>query len=221
MRFGVSLALSLATTLGCTTVTGPPPLPKPGAGGEIIEEYPAGPYGTEIGGTIQAYELACYTAPHLDTGDLDPVTFADLYNPSGEGVFPQDSPFGAGTAKPRLLVVNVSASWCAPCKFEASELLPGEYAHFKPLGVEFLLDLADGEKVGEAANEDNLDAWVGSFDVQYPACIDPKYQLGALFDQTLFPANFIVNLETMAIEEITTGVPGDSFWLRVEELIGD
>jgi len=208
--------------MGCSTGGAPALEPAPGAGGEFVEEYPAGPYGTEVGSVVQSYDFECYLSKAQQaTGELAPFQLADLYNPSGEGIYADDSLLGAGQPKKTLLVINVSASWCAPCKHEASELLPEEYEHFRPLGVEFLVDLADGDVVGEAAGIGNLDAWVSSFDVEYLACIDPEYKLGALFDQALFPANLIIDLRTMTVEELAIGVPQDSFWLRVEELLGD
>jgi hypothetical protein len=174
-------------------------------------EYPKGPYGANVGAIIDNYEFIGYPDSTAETV-LQPIDLASFYNPTGNGTYAEDAPFNAGEPKPKALLINVSARWCAPCNLEAKETLPGKYAELKPLGGEFLVDLADGNTPGEAATEADLQKWTSKYDIDYPAALDPTYRLAALFDANAFPANFIIRTSTMEIVEVVPGTPSESFW---------
>lgn len=217
------MALLLATS-ACVSGSGDPPPPIPGSSGiEPDAGYACEVFGTGVGDCIRPYELPGYVNPQQGIGSdfLQTISLADFYNDGGDELYPADSPFGEGNPKPRALVINVSAVWCGPCQQEAAEVLPAEYAHFKPLGGELLLVLADSENPGEAAGLGHLDIWVSSYQASYPSVIDPKYQLGQLFDQSQFPANFIINTRTMIIDQMVAGVPSGGFWQRLEEILAE
>lgn len=219
MRFERLVLAGIATfALGCEASHGDG-LPDPVT--EMIPEgglaaYPEPPYGVKVGSIIDNFQFNGYADPSVDTSTLVPISLGDFYNPSGNEVYDSGSPFGAGEPKPRVLLIDVSSSWCGPCKIEADEVLPGKYAALAPKGVEFLLQLADGPTPGTAATEADLRAWTNAFDVNYPSAIDPSYQLGALFDTSAYPANFIIRTDTMEIVEVVTGAPEDSFWVKLE-----
>ena len=225
MSLRVCAAVFLAAPLlltGCTSGSGEPPEPIPGSGGiDPGDLYPEGPYGTSIGSVIKNYRFPGYTRPGNGLGEATrgDVALGDFFNPDGNGTYPEDSPYDPGGEIPRAVVINVSAVWCGPCKFEAKNILPEEYEHYKPLGTEIMLVLADSINPGEAADFGNLDNWVSTYDALYPSVIDPDYQMGALFDTNSFPANFIVDTRDMTIVEIVTGVPQQGFWDKVEEVI--
>ena len=71
------------------------------------------------------------------------------------------------------IVVNLWASWCGPCRSEASEL-ENSYLQFKDQGVEFLgLNTRDGLAAANAFNE--------RFKVSYPSIRDKDGQLTLVF----------------------------------------
>lgn len=75
-----------------------------------------------------------------------------------------------------VLVMNVWASWCVPCKREQPGLvrLADQYRHE---GVAFLgIDYAD--------NHGAADAWIRRYDVPYPSLYDPA---GGFADDLGFP----------------------------------
>lgn len=55
--------------------------------------------------------------------------------------------------------------------------------------------------------------------MHYPAVIDPSAQLGGSFDQSQFPANFIIDTRTMTIVDLVTGIPGDAFWDKMDGVL--
>ena len=213
---GAALAL-----VGCSSEAHTDEKPPPVADDGIANDgnYAPGPYGVVQGKTIANYEFLGFVNPLADSSTLQTIKLGDFYNPTGSEVFPEGSLYGAGKPKPKALLINVSAVWCGPCQYEADEILPVEYAKYKPLGGEFLLELADGPTPGTAALEKHLSAWTNKYDVDYPSTIDPQYQLGALFEAAAYPGNMIVRTKTMAIVAIVSGAPDQVFWGEFEGLL--
>lgn len=225
LRRALVVIASLAL-MACTSTSGDPvkPLPEEGGGGDgggAEVDYPEGPFGTVAGATIPNYVFPGYARPAegLGEGARVDLTMADFYNPTGDAVFEEGSPYGAGTPKPTALMLNVSALWCGPCKEEAKDVLPGEYSKLGPKGLEILVVIVDGADQGVLATFDDLELWIGAFGVNYPAGIDPKGQMGAVFDANSFPGNMIIDTSTMRIVEVIAGKPGDSFWVKIDDLL--
>jgi hypothetical protein len=219
-----ALAVGLLVLVSaCKSSAGDPLDPLPGSGSEVLDqEYPEGPYGTTIGTVIENFPFQGYVdaSTGMAEGDRAQISLGDLFNPTGTGTHPEDGPFEPGSPKPRALMINVSAVWCGPCKQEAATILPGEYEHYHPLGLELITVLADSEEVGDPATFDHLDAWCRTFPIAYPAVIDPEYQLGGSFDTSQYPANFIIDTTTMEIVEVVSGIPTDSFFTKLDSILG-
>jgi hypothetical protein len=181
-----------------------------GTSGEL--SYPLGPYGVARGQIIQNFSFSGFPAPDENNSDMVPLVLADFFNPTGDGVFPEGSPHGAGTPKPRAIGVVVGAVWCAPCQEEARRVLPEEHARLEPLGGELLFVLADTDKPGVPASKQDLVRWTDTFDSDYPSVLDPAYALGAVIKSDSFPANILVDTRDMSIVDIVSGVPPESYW---------
>ena len=224
---GLALAIGL---LGCSEKSGgsdqgksDKPAPDfPAGQGQTANgapAYPAPPYGISIGSIIENYQFVGYANGEKRDSGLQIVQLADFYNPDGKGVYPAGSPYGEGQPKPVTLLIDVASVWCGPCNEEAKSVLPGKHASLKPLGGEFLLQLADGPTQGVAATAHNLDNWTKLYDVEFPATIDPSGKLSALFEADAFPANFIIDTRTMRIVKAINGVPDSSFWTTFKNTI--
>lgn len=91
----------------------------------------------------------------------------------------------AAHAEGGVLVINVWASDCAPCRTEQPELvdLASRYAAD---GVRFLGINYDDDR--DAAN-----AWVGEFDVPYPSLFDPSGRTAAQLGYPALPDTYVVD----------------------------
>jgi len=183
--------------------------------------YPPGPYGIGKGSIIANYKFLGYANSLKDASTLQPIELADFYNPTGDAVYEEGTVFEVGAKKPKVLLIDVASVWCGPCNQEAADVLPGLYQKYKPLGGEFLSNLADGGTPGIAATSKNLHAWSSKYDVDYPIVIDPTYKLSALFDQDAFPTNMIIDTKTMSVVMVIAGAPapGGSFWKAYEKIL--
>ena len=223
-----SLALCLASA-GCKSSSGEPVDPVPcdaevqDCGYEQLAgtDYPEGPFGTSLGDVIEPFCFEGYVRPNEGIGEdrRQEICLGDFYNPTGEGVFGEGALMPEGTPKPTVLMVNVAAVWCQPCKEEAAIVLPAEHAKFNPLGMELLSILTDSEDPGTPADFQNLDTWVSTFGSKYPSVIDPTYDIGKLIDTSQYPANFLIDTSDMTIAELAIGIPTSSFFTKLRTLL--
>jgi hypothetical protein len=187
--------------------------------------YPEGPFGIQEGSVIRNYQFIGFVNAMEFSEGLQPIALSDFYNPTGDETFPEGSPYGAGKAKPKALLINVGSVWCPPCNAEADEMLPGKYREYKPRGGEFLMQLADGRDPSIPANSVDLGRWTTKYKVDYPATIDPTYKLGALFTADAFPANMIIKTADMTIVRVIAGTPDPDptqppdFWATFEDVL--
>jgi hypothetical protein len=229
-------ALALAA-LGCNEDPGeengkgdhqPAPLPKPAT----TVPYPSGPYGFTKGSTIEGFTFQGFVNARKSTAALEKISLTDFYNPhahdssyqpadaaSDDRLFPPGSPYGEGTKKPLVLLIDIASVWCGPCNVEAKSLLNGLYDKYKPCGGEFLFQLAEGAAPGSPVDEKILKTWVTSYKVGYPATIDSSRQLFPLYSSDSFPDGAIIDTSTMKIVDVILGTPDDAFWSAYESLL--
>jgi hypothetical protein len=217
------LRAALVAFAGCEQNLAPPFPEGQGQAPDSGSLYPAGPYGVAVGDVIPNFGFIGYANPETSTDEEQAIELADFWNPTGEDTFPEESIFGAGEPKPTVLAVVLSAVWCGPCQYEAAELLPGEHAKYAPRGGQFMLVLVDGPSQGSPAEISQLKSWTGKYETRFPAVVDPQYQLGSLFPSSAFPANILIDTETMEILEVVSGIPGGGspFFQQLEAHLRD
>jgi len=98
---------------------------------------------------------------------------------SGEGSVRLDDFAG------KILVLNVWASWCGPCRQEAP-LLEGLWHRYRPLGVRFLgVDHMDGRAAGMAFQR--------QFAITYPSVFDPGGTLARRYGAVGIPTTLVID----------------------------
>lgn len=84
-----------------------------------------------------------------------------------------------------VLVVNVWATWCDPCRRE-QPALQSVYERYQGQGVEFLgIDYRD--------NREGAIAWIEDFGVTYPSLFDPDGRTAALLAFPFVPDTYVVD----------------------------
>jgi len=95
-------------------------------------------------------------------------------------------PFDVAAEKGNVILLNVWATWCGPCRFEIPELakLHAKYASrgFKVIGVS--LD------EGGAAD---VKPFVADQKIAYPIVVDPEGKLATLLNTTVIPTSIVVD----------------------------
>jgi hypothetical protein len=214
----------------------PTPAPEfPSNSGQAAKSplaYPAGPYGVRVGSVMPNLQWVGFQNAASNNTGMQAIELADFYNPHADDptympadadhddrLFPKGSLYGDGTPKPKALAIDVASVWCGPCNEEAKSVLPGQYATFKPMGGEFLLQLADGPTGGVSAKPKDLLNWTKKYKVNFPATIDPTYTIGKFFSADAYPANLQVDTRTMKIVTVIAGVPDAAYWTKFASVI--
>lgn len=95
-------------------------------------------------------------------------------------------PFDVAAEKGNVVLLNVWATWCGPCRFEIPELgkLHAKYASrgFKVIGVS--LD------EGGAAD---VKRFVADQKIAYPIVLDPEGKVAALLNTTMIPTSIVID----------------------------
>jgi hypothetical protein len=182
--------------------------------------YAPGPYGDDIGSVLPNYGFYGWVRPvdDFDQGFVAHIQLAEFYNPTGDGTYPEGSVFPVGGAKPKALVIDLSAVWCPYCKTESDDVLPGRYADDKARGGEYMVNLAEGNE-GEPTTYQELEAWAVRYDLEFPLVLDPDYRLATFVDSMAWPTNLIVDTRTMKLVEAVSGEPDDDFWATFESVM--
>lgn len=102
--------------------------------------------------------------------------------PTVSGTTLQGTPLDLASMRGKVVVVNMWASWCGPCRGEAGAL-ERVYTETKAKGVEFV-----GIVSGSKDSIDNAKAFTRRFDVPYPSMFDKDNSLVLAFRGQLPPA---------------------------------
>ena len=148
-------------------------------------DYPAGPYGGNIGDTVEDLELT----------DCD-----------GETVRLRDVVQSA-----ELTLVNVGAGWCRPCIEETAKLEAEVHDAFCPSGVRVVQILYQDQNFSPATPT-FCRAWREEHGLEFPVLIDPLFGREVWFEdaQSQTPLNLFVDADGV-IRERLVGEHEDGF----------
>ena len=122
-----------------------------------------------------------------------------------------------GDSRGQVVVLNVWASWCAPCRAEAP-VLQSLWEEFEGQGVQFVgLDTRDA--VAPAT------AFVERYGITYPNLIDTSGQLQLLFGDTLppqaIPSTLLVDREGRVAARVLGKVSEASLRALIDSLLDE
>jgi hypothetical protein len=183
-----------------------------GSGGSgFVGPYPPGPYGYDVGSTIANYAFTGYAAPKDAMVGVGTVNLGAFYNPSGQGMYPAGSPYGAGAPMPKALFIHAAAVWSGPDNLQAKQVTPPALAMYG--GCLAALDvLIYGPVPNQTATLADAQSWSTKHNISYPVVIDPANQLAPIFEMQAFPTDILLDTRTMTIVDVQTGVPDSSYF---------
>ena len=162
--------------------------------------YPAPPYGSTVGATIENFRFLGWRDPKAvayDETNLETIELSHYYNPTGS------------SDAVRFLVITSTAVWCSACQLEYADFSK-VLAYYRAKGVEFFGALfQDGDTEGPAgpqpAKPSDLNLWASNYEVSFPFVLDPTLKFGNFFDIEATPMEMIVDTSNMKVVQIDTG----------------
>lgn len=132
---------------------------------------------------VAGYALRPTSDPRVDGG----VAELDQPFPGLVGEAVTGPPIDTATIDGVVLVVNVWATWCEPCRREQPALTE-VHATYEDRGVEF---------VGVDFQDDRAKAtrWIEDFEVPYPSLFDPDGRTAATLDFPFLPDTYLVDAD--------------------------
>jgi hypothetical protein len=165
--------------------------------------YPGGPYGVEKGQVLtNASFIGRKSGIDSPRETFDFESFRALRS---KGV--------------KLMVFNVAAFWCSPCKEEAKEFQASIVPKYGPKGVAFLSIVLQDE-ARRPTTDAKVDAWITTFRATFPTARDPGGFVNTLFNPDSMPLNMIINLDTMKVEEKIIGADIPRVTSTLDRLLG-
>ena len=89
--------------------------------------------------------------------------------------------------KGKVLLLNIWATWCHPCRDEIPELRE-IHAKYKDRGLELV-----GVSVDAEGAEDNIREFMTEFEMTYPVWLDPAERISAQFLTIGVPTTFLID----------------------------
>ncbi|HEV7921800.1 MAG TPA: TlpA disulfide reductase family protein [Thermoanaerobaculia bacterium] len=180
----IALAAVLVLAAGCRKKETPAPtLPPPTA---------RGPHPTATAPKPPAPEPQTPATSEVSIGSTLPPYTAKMLD---------GSPFNLAARRPKVVLLNLWATWCGPCVFEIPELekLHQQYAArgFEVVGVS--LDEGDPQGVADFVKEHKM---------TYPVAIDPEGKMANILQTSIIPTSVLLDRN------------GKVVWKKYEALTG-
>ncbi len=157
-----------------------------------------------------------------DAGDNTPQDSGEI----GEGIgdfiqafteFDQNGgTFSFESLKGKVILLNISAMWCSPCRSEASELME-VYNTYKERGLEIVQCIYQNEE-GNSSDQSDINRWINEFNLSFTVLTDPDSSLTGFFNFNAIPFNVIIGRD-FVIRYRQSGFDKTAITNKIEELL--
>ena len=135
------------------------------------------------------HETATATPPaHGTTTSAQTTTGTDVgaMMPEYSAMNLDGSKFDLATRRDKVVLLNLWATWCGPCRYEIPEL-QALHAKLQPKGFEVV-----GVSVDESGVE-SVKQFVTEQKMTYPIALDPEGKLASIFQTSVLPTSVLLD----------------------------
>ena len=111
----------------------------------------------------------------------------------------------------KVVVINVFASWCAPCREEAAAL-EQTWQDYQDQGVQFF-----GIAYKDA--DSKAQAFLDEFGVTYPSALDPSNRTPRAYGVTGVPETFVVDRQGLLVHHFLGAITQDQLSQEIERAL--
>lgn len=97
--------------------------------------------------------------------------------------------FDFAEMKGQVVLLNIWATWCGPCRYEIPELVK-LHAEWAPQGFAVL-----GASIDGGATVDDVAPMVRNYEINYPVVIDEDATIADLFETSVIPTSALIDRE--------------------------
>jgi cytochrome c biogenesis protein CcmG/thiol:disulfide interchange protein DsbE len=151
---------------------------------------------------LLGYALVAQPAGPLQEGDPAP----DFQLTALDG-----SPMNLSEQHGRVVVINIFASWCGPCREEAAAL-EQTWRAYQDRGVQFF-----GIAYKDAASK--AQAFLDEFAVSYPSAVEPGGRAARDYGVTGVPETFVVDQQGQLVRHFVGGITQAQLSQELDELL--
>ncbi|MFN2289915.1 MAG: TlpA family protein disulfide reductase [Anaerolineae bacterium] len=111
----------------------------------------------------------------------------------------------------QVVVLNVFASWCNPCRQEAPDL-EQVWREYEGRGVQFL-----GIAYKDAASK--AQAFLAEFDATYPGALDPGSRVSRAYGVTGVPETFVIDQQGVLVRHVLGAVSAAELRQEIDKVL--
>lgn len=124
----------------------------------------------------------------------------------------EGNPLDLEAQRGKVVVINVFASWCEPCREEAAGL-EETWQQYQSEGVQFL-----GIAYKDARSK--VQAFLDQFGITYPCALDPGGRTTRAYGVTGVPETFVINGQGQLHRHIVGPIGQDELSLIIDQALG-